>query len=291
MSLAADSAPTRGAASAAAPAGADVAVTIRDVNKTFLSRKGKEVEALRGIDIEVREGEVIAVIGPSGCGKSSLLRLLAGLDTVYDGSVDIVAGDSDGELGRLPSATVFQMESTLPWLTVKKNITAVGLSKLAISSAEKSRRADEVLELVGLQGFENAYPHELSGGMRQRVSIARALATRPHLLLMDEPLSALDAQTRVVMQQELLRIWSETRSTVVYITHDIEEAVTLADRVIVLSARPGRIAMVRETPPKTTTDVTELRRDEAFGELVVELWQAVAGSVGSSLSTATIVLD
>ncbi|NYD53978.1 ATP-binding cassette domain-containing protein [Microbacterium pseudoresistens] len=266
-------------------------MTIRDVNKTFLSRKGKEVEALRGIDIEVREGEVIAVIGPSGCGKSSLLRLLAGLDTVYDGSVDIVAGDSDGELGRLPSATVFQMESTLPWLTVKKNITAVGLSKLAISSAEKSRRADEVLELVGLQGFENAYPHELSGGMRQRVSIARALATRPHLLLMDEPLSALDAQTRVVMQQELLRIWSETRSTVVYITHDIEEAVTLADRVIVLSARPGRIAMVRETPPKTTTDVTELRRDEAFGELVVELWQAVAGSVGSSLSTATIVLD
>jgi len=141
-----------------------------------------------------------------------------------------------------------------------------------------------VLHLVGLEDFAEAYPHELSGGMRQRVSIARALATRPHPLLMDEPLAALDAQTRLVMQQELLSIWSHVTSTVIYITHDIEEAVTLADRVVVMSARPGRVTMVRDAPTTKGVSVAELRRDKAFGDLVVELWEAVAGSVGTSLS-------
>jgi len=262
------------------------AVSIRGLHKTFLSRRGAAVEAIRDVTIDVAEGEVIAVIGPSGCGKTSLLRVLAGLDKVYGGEVDLGVNDKQekGDNARLRAATVFQSDSSLPWLTVRRNITAIGLAKLGLSKQEKASRADEVLRLVGLQDFADAYPHELSGGMRQRVSIARALATRPHLLLMDEPLAALDAQTRLVMQQELLSIWSQVTSTVIYITHDIEEAVTLADRVVVMSARPGRVTMVREAPTKQGVSVAELRRDKAFGDLVVELWEAVAGSVGTSLS-------
>jgi ABC-type nitrate/sulfonate/bicarbonate transport system ATPase subunit len=186
---------------------------------------------------------------------------------------------------------VFQSDSTLPWLTVQKNITAVGLSHLRLTASERTERAEEVLRLVGLQDFTHAYPHELSGGMRQRVSIARALATRPHLLLMDEPLAALDAQTRLVMQQELLTIWSKTQSTVIYITHDIEEAVTLADRIVVLTARPGQVKMIKRAPEKGAANVAELRRDKAFGDLVVELWNAVAGSVGSSLAATRSTME
>lgn len=265
---------------------APAAVRIRGLHRTFLSRKGRAVEAIRDISFDVAEGEVVAVIGPSGCGKSSLLRVLAGLDKVYGGHVEISTDNQvgKGDGARLASATVFQADSTLPWMTVEKNITSVGLSNLRLSPGERAERTEEVLRLVGLSDFARAYPHELSGGMRQRVSIARALATHPHLLLMDEPLAALDAQTRIVMQQELIDIWRETGSTVVYVTHDIEEAVTVADRVVVLTARPGRIRLVRETAT-TASSVTDLRRERAFGDLVVELWNAIAGEVGVSLSS------
>jgi ABC-type nitrate/sulfonate/bicarbonate transport system ATPase subunit len=269
------------------------AVSIRGLHKTFLSRRGSAVEAIRDVSLDVADGEVVAVIGPSGCGKSSLLRVLAGLDPVYGGEVELNLKEDAGNGGaqRLPAATVFQSDSTLPWLTVQKNITAVGLSHLRLTASERTERAEEVLRLVGLQDFTHAYPHELSGGMRQRVSIARALATRPHLLLMDEPLAALDAQTRLVMQQELLTIWSKTQSTVIYITHDIEEAVTLADRIVVLTARPGQVKMIKRAPEKGAANVAELRRDKAFGDLVVELWNAVAGSVGSSLAATRSTME
>jgi ABC-type nitrate/sulfonate/bicarbonate transport system ATPase subunit len=261
------------------------AVRIEALHQTFLSRRGTTVEALRDINMEVAQGEVVAVIGPSGCGKSSLLRILAGLEPNYAGRVTLDLSQAAGpDRKRLPSATVFQADSTLPWLTVEQNITTIGLANLALTATQKAERTAEVLRLVGLQDFHHAFPHELSGGMRQRVSIARALSTQPHLLLMDEPLAALDAQTRLVMQQELLRIWSTTKSTVIYITHDIEEAVTLADRIVVLTGRPGRVKLVKEAPTRTGNNVAELRRDPAFGELVVELWEAVAGSVGDSLS-------
>lgn len=266
----------------------DLAVRIQGLTKVFLGRNGKAVHALQSVDVDVNRGEVVAIIGPSGCGKTSLLRILAGLDQTYDGEVrwNLSAGPDDegAGTGRLTSATVFQSDSTMPWLTVERNVR-IGLSRLRLDRREADTRVREVLRLVGLQDFPRSYPHELSGGMRQRVAIARALATRPHLLLMDEPLAALDAQTRIVMQQELIDIWRETNSTVVYVTHDIEEAVTVADRVVVLSARPGRIRMVRETAT-TATSVTDLRRESAFGDLVVELWNAIAGEVGASLSSA-----
>ena len=265
----------------------DLAVRIQGLTLVFLGRCGTAVHALQDVDFDVNRGEVVAIIGPSGCGKTSLLRILAGLDRTYDGEVrwnlSAEPGDKGAREGRLTSATVFQTDSTLPWLTVERNVR-IGLRKLRLDRREADSRVREVLHLVGLQDFPRSYPHELSGGMRQRVAIARALATRPHLLLMDEPLAALDAQTRIVMQQELINIWRETRSSVVYVTHDIEEAVTVADRVVMLSARPGRIRLVRETAT-TTGSVTDLRRESAFGDLVVELWNAIAGEVGISLSS------
>lgn len=265
------------------------AVRIEDVTKVFLSRDNTGVRALQKISLDVRRGEVVAIIGPSGCGKSSLLRILAGLDKSYEGEVrwNLSSGNGEQKLreARLTSATVFQSDSTLPWMTVEDNVR-IGCSKLRLDRKELTSRVHEVLQLVGLRDFCRAYPHELSGGMRQRVAIARALATRPHLLLMDEPLAALDAQTRLVMQQELIDIWRQTHSTVVYVTHDIEEAVTVADRVAVLSSRPGRLRMIRAVNT-TGSSVTELRRDPSFGDLTVQLWEAIAGEVGLSLSTGS----
>jgi NitT/TauT family transport system ATP-binding protein len=259
------------------PLPADTSVRIEGLHKVFLNSRSQPVEALQGIDLEVKAGEVVAIIGPSGCGKSSLLRILAGLDTDYEGDVRWNLSESGASAGggahRLRSAAVFQGDSTLPWMTVADNI-AIGLSHLRLPRQEIDQRVTEVLRLVGLSEFITAYPHELSGGMRQRVAIARALATKPHLLLMDEPLSALDAQTRLVMQQELLNIWATTKSTVVYVTHDIEEAVVVADRIVVLSSRPGRISLTR-TVDVGRLSVTEQRRSPAFGNLVVDLWNSI----------------
>jgi ABC-type nitrate/sulfonate/bicarbonate transport system ATPase subunit len=252
---------------------------LRQVSRVHLTRNGNAVEALSDLSLDVHAGEVIAVVGPSGCGKSTLLRILAGLDTHYAGQIDWALPE-DG--ARLRSATVFQSDSTLPWMDVDKNMR-VGLSGLRLAKEEADHRIARYLSLVGLAGFRHAYPHELSGGMRQRVAIARALATEPALLLMDEPLAALDSQTRLVIQQELLRIWGQTRSTVIYITHDIGEAVSLADRVVVMTARPGRIKRVLDIPFGSERDVIGLRRHPEFGVLEAEIWGLVAEEVGQSL--------
>jgi ABC-type nitrate/sulfonate/bicarbonate transport system ATPase subunit len=259
-----------------------VALTIRDLRRVFLTQKDTTVEALAGLSLDVGEGEVVAVLGPSGCGKSSLLRILAGLDDDYSGEIVWSLGDQAAD--RLRSATVFQSDSTFPWMSVEKNLR-IGLSGLTLDAAETERRTARYLGLVGLGRFRAAYPHELSGGMRQRVAIARALATEPMLLLMDEPLAALDAQTRLVMQQELLRIWAETRSTVVYITHDIAEALTLADRIVVMTARPGRIKTVLPSPFAVRADAIALRADPEFGRLDSEIWRLMADEVGHTLDT------
>lgn len=258
-----------------------VALAMRDVRKLFLTRQDKTVEALAGISLEVHQGEVIAILGPSGCGKSTLLRILAGLDSDYSGDIRWTL-EGAGSRRRLRSATVFQQDSTFPWMTVERNLL-VGLSGLDLDAAGSESRIATYLALVGLADFRNSFPHELSGGMRQRVAIARALATEPYLLLMDEPLAALDAQTRLIMQQEVLRIWQETHSTVIYITHDIGEALSLADRVVVMSARPGRIKAVIATPFGAGRDVVELRRRTDFGALEADIWRMVAEEVGHSL--------
>jgi ABC-type nitrate/sulfonate/bicarbonate transport system ATPase subunit len=259
------------------------ALKVAGLRKVFISRRNAVVEAIAGVSLDVGKGEVVAILGPSGCGKSSMLRILAGLDDDYEGQIDWSLAHSGPLSDRLLGATVFQGDSTMPWMTVEKNLR-IGLSGLKLSAAVIEERVSQNLALVGLSAFRRAYPHELSGGMRQRVSIARALATDPLLLLMDEPLAALDAQTRIVMQQELINIWQRTNSTVVYVTHDIAEAVTLADTVVVMTSRPGRIKAVRSVPFGRDRDAIAMRREPAFRELEAELWTMVTEEVGDSLT-------
>jgi ABC-type nitrate/sulfonate/bicarbonate transport system ATPase subunit len=259
------------------------AVTVANLRKVFITRKGAVTEAIAGVSLTVAQGEVVAVLGPSGCGKSSLLRILAGLDDDYVGGLAWTLGRHEPSAGRLRAATVFQSDSTLPWMTVERNLR-LGLSGLHLPEAEAAQRVRDNLALVGLARFGRAYPHELSGGMRQRVAIARALATDPLLLLMDEPLAALDAQTRLVIQQELLGIWQRTRSTVVYVTHDIGEAVALSDRVVVMTSRPGRIKAIHDVPFPRPRVVMELRRCQPFRDLEAALWREVSEEVGQSLA-------
>jgi NitT/TauT family transport system ATP-binding protein len=268
--------------------GDETALEIGDLKRSFVTKKGIVVQALSRVSLSIQRHEIVAVLGPSGCGKSSLLRILAGLDRDYTGKIDwaLQHGDGDTE-SRLHSATVFQSDSTFPWMNVEKNLL-IGLSGLKLAPGEAMKRVDRYLSLVGLSNFRTAFPHELSGGMRQRVAIARALATEPFLLLMDEPLAALDAQTRLVMQQELLHIWQETRSTVVYITHDIGEALTLADRIVLMTARPGRIKAIVDVPFGRDRDVSELRREPRFGGLEADLWQLLADEVGQTLEKTGI---
>jgi NitT/TauT family transport system ATP-binding protein len=210
-------------------------LTLRNVTKTYNSEEG-ELKAVEDINLEVKPTEFLCIVGPSGCGKTTLLRMVAGLD--YPSSGEIIL---DGERVRGPSpdrGMVFQEFSLFPWRTVLKNVE-FGLEIRGVQ--ERRRIAEQYLELVGLQDFKNCYPHELSGGMKQRVAIARALATNPAILLMDEPFGSVDAQTRNVLQEELLQIWKRTEKTILFVTHSVDEAVYLADRVAVMSARPGRI--------------------------------------------------
>ncbi|TAN58331.1 MAG: ABC transporter ATP-binding protein [Rhodospirillales bacterium] len=217
---------------------ASASLSLRAVNKTFLQR-GQPVEALDNIELEIGKGQFISIVGSSGCGKSTLLRIIAGLETNYRGQVLMNGKPVTGP--GLDRGMVFQEHRLLPWLTVEQNV-AFGLHGLA--EAEISKRVDEHLELVGLSGFKHAYPAQLSGGMAQRVAIARALVNQPSILLLDEPFGALDAMTKIQMQQEVLRIWEAERATMVLVTHDIEEAIYLGDVVVVMSSRPGRIKKI-----------------------------------------------
>jgi NitT/TauT family transport system ATP-binding protein len=222
-----------------AASGAENGLSLRGIGVTYsLARTGAELTAMVGVDLTVARGEFVAIVGPSGCGKTTLLNLVAGLLHEYRGQAHFGGRRIDGP-GR-ERAVVFQSPSLLPWRTVHANI-AYGLELQGASRAEIERRVDRYLRMVGLQGFAGSYPRELSGGMQQRVNLARALAVEPELLLLDEPFSALDALTREAMQVELQSIWLQTRATALLVTHQIDEAVFLADRVVVLSARPGRI--------------------------------------------------
>ena len=213
-------------------------LSVENVSVVF-DRDGESMSVLRDINLEVGEGEFLCILGPSGCGKSTLLGAMAGFLAPSGGQVLI---DGEAVTGPDPRRIfVFQERGVFPWLTVQGNI-AFGLFKL--SGAERARRVGHYISLVGLEGFEKAYPSELSGGMKQRLEVARALAVNPDLLFMDEPFGALDSITRLTMRRELLRIWEAERTTVIFVTHDIDEAVQLADRVAVMSDRPARIQQV-----------------------------------------------
>ena len=226
--------------------------------------------ALSDVNLEIGEGEFVAVVGPSGCGKSTLLRIMAELDTATDGRV-ITSAVPAGQAGGLPSAVVFQEQSLFPWMKVGENV-AFAFDSLGLPKSEVERRVAKELALVGLSQFAGAYPHELSGGMKQRVAVARAFAVDPPVLYMDEPFGALDEQTRVNLANELMALWERMRKTVVFITHGIEEAVTLADRVVVLSAHPGTVKAIIPIDFPRPRDAVALRGEPKFGEYVVQIW-------------------
>ena len=213
-------------------------LAIHDLSRVFITGNGEEVPALEGINLTVEDGEFLCILGPSGCGKTTLLRIIAGLDTPTTGSVEVDGEALDGPSRRI--AMIFQEYSLFPWRTVLGNV-AFGLEVQGKDREERLAAAREYLDLVGLASFEKNLPYELSGGMRQRVAVARALAIEPAALLMDEPFGALDAQTRNLMQTELQEIWEKTRKTILFVTHSVDEAVFLADRIVVLTERPGRI--------------------------------------------------
>ncbi len=221
----------------------DVKLKVTNLQKIFpaANRREKDVVALKDINLEVKESEFVVMVGPSGCGKSTLINIIGGLEAATEGQVQI-----DGEDVTEPGADrgmVFQGYSLFPWLTVRKNVE-FGLKMKGVPKKEREQTAREFIKLIGLNGFENALPKQLSGGMKQRVAIARTLANHPEILLMDEPFGALDAQTRVVMQELLAKISRETKNTILFITHDIDEAILLADRIYIMSRRPGTIREV-----------------------------------------------
>ena len=250
----------------------DTQLTIEGVIKEFPGRRKEDpIRALDGIDLQIVRGEFLSLLGPSGCGKSTLLNIVAGFQKATSGRVlhegiEVIRPDRR-------RTVVFQDYALFPWMTVQKNIE-FGLKAKGISTNERRDITRQFIELVHLTGFEERFPHEISGGMKQRAAIARALAPNPDILLMDEPFGALDAQTRLLLQEEVAKISVETKKTVLFVTHSIEEAVFLSDRVVVMSARPGRIRLITAVSldrPRTQ----ESRRDASFVTLVEDLWNAV----------------
>jgi NitT/TauT family transport system ATP-binding protein len=258
-------------------------VRLRGVTKTFFV-KGRRIDALSGIDLDIQGGEFFCIVGPSGCGKTTMLRILAGLERQTGGSIEVAR---DGSSLRPLNSMVFQEQSIFPWLSVRDNV-AFGLKAQGLGRRERYRIVEPFIRKVGLTGFEDALPHQLSGGMKQRVSIARAFATDPEMLLMDEPFAALDEQTKLILQAELLRIWEDLRKTVVYVTHSIDEAIVLADRILVMSARPGKIKEIVDVQeifgrPRVVEDV---KSSAQYGDLFGRVWGQLRDEVRAARADA-----
>jgi NitT/TauT family transport system ATP-binding protein len=248
-------------------------VHIEAVWKVFRGQAGPLI-ALEDVSIDVQEGEFLCIVGPSGCGKTTLLRILAGLEQQTSGEVHIERTQETRPL----RSVVFQEQSIFPWMTVRDNV-AYGLRMRGVRGGALSDRVDYYLDRVGLMQFARAYPHQLSGGMKQRVSLARAFANDPEVLLMDEPFASLDEQTRLLLQEELLRLWGEQRKTVIFITHGIDEAVYLADRVMVMTSRPGRIKRIVDVPFDRPRSLFDMRAEARYGQLTAEIWHALRDEV------------
>ncbi len=246
-------------------------IAFRDVGFDYQPPTGQQVRALTGFTHEIARDEFVAIVGPSGCGKSTLLYLVGGFIAIKEGSI-LVDGRPVGEPGP-DRGIVFQSFALFPWMTVEQNVL-YGLKRQKLTTGQRREVAQAHIDLVKLTGFERAYPSQLSGGMKQRVAIARTLATNPDILLMDEPFGALDAQTRSSLQEELLSIWSGRRKTVLFVTHDVHEAALLSDRIIVMTARPGRIKAVIDVKlPRPRDD--EVTRSREFADICHEVWQLV----------------
>lgn len=253
-------------------------LVIDNVSKSFVSRTGHNLPVLQDINLTVNEEEFVALVGPSGCGKSTLLNITAGLLAPTSGS----ASFTHLPQGHVPrTGIVFQETGLFPWRSVYDNI-AFGLEAMGVPRQEQKDRISHYINLVGLTGFEKALPHHLSGGMRQRVGIARALVINPDLLLMDEPFSALDAQTRTIMQEELVTLWDKTRLSTLYVTHNIQEAVMLADRVVLLSRRPGKISRILNIGiPRAKRELPQ--HTEEIAEYIRIIWEHISKDARAAL--------
>ena len=259
------------------------AIEIRDATKRFLTPKGKIYTAIRDINLAVAPGEFVAVVGPTGCGKSTTLGLISGLERPSEGSVQVMGKSVQGIDPRI--GYVFQTDAVFPWKSVLSNV-ATGPIFRGQLKAQAFERARDWIARVGLSGFENHYPHQLSGGMRKRVALAQTFINEPQILLMDEPFSALDVQTRTMMEDELLSLWSTLSASVVFVTHDLEEAISLADRVCVITSGPGTIKGIYTIDLPRPRKVAEIRFEPRFVQLYQQIWEDLRDEVVISYERA-----
>jgi NitT/TauT family transport system ATP-binding protein len=260
------------------------AIELRGATKRFPTRDGRSFTAISDVDLTVERGRFCAVVGPSGCGKSTTLTLVSGLERASEGRVLVDGRDVDG-VGR-DVGFVFQSDALLPWKSVLDNVAA-GPTFRGLGRQETRERAHDWLRRVGLDQFADRHPHQLSGGMRKRVALAQSLINEPSILLMDEPFSALDVQTRAIMSGELLALWEQSRPSVVFVTHDLEEAIALADRVVVMTAGPGTVKDVYEIDLPRPRQVPEIRFDPAFIAIYEQIWGSLRDEVRRAYARAS----
>ncbi len=252
-----------------------MSIIFNKISKKFALNTEREVEALQDVSFSVQDHEFVSIVGPSGCGKTTLLKIVANLVKLDSGFIQYVGMENPR------TALVFQDQGLLPWLTILDNV-ALGLELLKVPKREREKQARDFMKLVKLDGFEKYYPFELSGGMRQRVALARAFLTNPDILLMDEPFGALDAQTRILLQEELLNLWHKERKTVLFVTHDIDEAILLSDRIVVMTNRPGKVQKIIPIPLERPRNL-KLRDDAVFTALRWKIWNLLEQEVREEL--------
>lgn len=250
-------------------------IAIEGLGRVFQTAHGA-VAAIQDITLSIRSGEFFSIVGPSGCGKTTLLRILAGLETATSGRLTI--GGPSSESARPLTSVVFQEHSIFPWMNVIDNV-AYGLRMRGVPKAEREEIARHYIRMIGLEKFERAYPSQLSGGMKQRVSVARAFANDPEILLMDEPFGALDEQNRILLQQELLALWERTKKTTIFITHSIDEALCVSDRILIMTAHPGTIKEIVDIDLPRPRDISQIRTTLRYNALFQQIWNSLRQEV------------